>query len=311
MSAFRTVFMGTPDICSEVLAELNKNPKIDLVQVISMPDRPAGRGHKLKSPEVIDFARDNNIAFYQTDNINRDLKTLQNLGEIDLIIVFAFAQFLNDQILNYPKLGCFNIHTSLLPKYRGAAPIQYAILNGDSITGVSIQRMVKKMDAGDIAQLLEIKIEDNETSESLYNKLKSLSATCLNQLVENLPLSESDFIVQDESQVSFAPTIKKSQGHIIFEKVSYTQIDRKLRAFTPWPGIFCFINGKRAKILEVEESLFSIEPGVIKIQDNSICVGCLNGAIRLKKLHIEGKKPAMDTELINGYQNGIELTEAK
>ncbi|MCE3014018.1 MAG: methionyl-tRNA formyltransferase, partial [Proteobacteria bacterium] len=152
MKKLKTLFFGTPDFSVATLELLQHHPLIELLGVVSMPDRPAGRGQELKSPEVINYAKNIKIPFFQTENINKEealLETWKN-EKVDLIIVLAFAQFLGSKVLQLPLLGCFNIHTSLLPKYRGAAPIQYALWNGDTETGVSIQRMVKKMDAGNI-----------------------------------------------------------------------------------------------------------------------------------------------------------------
>ena len=145
------VFCGTPEFSLPTLSLLHIHPRVHLMHVISMPDRPAGRGQHIKSPPVIEYAKKHQLAFTQTENINKEENLINNLsGKVDLIIVLAFAQFLGKSWLNLPHLGCFNIHTSLLPRYRGAAPIQYALLNGDTETGVSIQKMVSKMDAGDI-----------------------------------------------------------------------------------------------------------------------------------------------------------------
>ena len=148
MKTFKVAFLGTPDFSVPTLDLLANHPHIDLRFVISMPDRPAGRGMELKSPEVIEYAKSKKISFFQTENINKESDFLKKLKseELDFIVVLAFAQFLGSEMLSIAKLGCFNIHTSILPKYRGAAPIQYALLNGDKETGVSIQKMVKKME---------------------------------------------------------------------------------------------------------------------------------------------------------------------
>jgi methionyl-tRNA formyltransferase len=165
MKKLRTIFLGTPDFSIPVLEMLTNHHNIELVQVITMPDRPAGRGQEMQSPPVAMFAKEKKIPLLQTENINKEEAFFENFNSTntDLIIVLAFAQFLGTKILALPKLGCFNIHTSLLPKYRGAAPIQYALWNGDKSTGVSIQKMVKKMDAGDLAHSHPLPILENET----------------------------------------------------------------------------------------------------------------------------------------------------
>ena len=153
MKKQRVVFCGTPDFSVPTLELLHNHPLIEVAYVVTMPDRPKGRGQQLHSPPVAEFAKQNKIPLFQTANINKENDFLNQLKreKIDFLMVLAFAQFLSDRVLNIPKLGCFNIHTSLLPKYRGAAPIQYALLNGDCVTGVSIQKITSKLDAGDVA----------------------------------------------------------------------------------------------------------------------------------------------------------------
>ena len=157
MEKLNCIFMGTPDFSVPTLSAIHNHTQINIVKVVTMPDRKSGRGKKLQAPPVAIYAKENNLPLIQAENINSE-EDLLNLEAVDLIIVIAFAQFLGSKVLALPKLGCFNIHTSILPKYRGAAPIQYALLNGDLSTGVSIQRMVKKMDAGDICHFKECSI---------------------------------------------------------------------------------------------------------------------------------------------------------
>ncbi|MBL7665374.1 MAG: methionyl-tRNA formyltransferase [Bacteriovoracaceae bacterium] len=308
MKKLKTIFMGTPDIALDSLSALMNHPQIEIVSVISMPDRPAGRGHQLTSPEVIQFAKNHSLPYFQTTNINQENEFLEKLPEIDLIIVFAFAQFLGKKILQLPKLGCFNIHTSLLPKYRGAAPIQYALLNDDKTTGVSIQKMVKKMDAGDIAHQTEVSIMANEKAGQLYQKLKTVAATTLTELLDLLVAGKVQYQIQDESQVSFAPTLSKDAGHIHFAEATAKEIICRLRAFDPWPGIYCFLNQKRLKILELEPSAQSLKPGVADITSGKLIIGTKNGSLRLKQIQLEGKKACEDIDLLNGIREKLIIT---
>src|SRR5690606_7773598 len=198
------------------LDAIANHPNIKIEYVISQPDRPAGRGQKLKSPEVIEKARELGLETFQTENLNREDEFLTKLesNPPDLFIVFAFAQFLGKRVLNLSKLGCFNIHTSLLPRHRGAAPIHYGIWCGDEVGGVSIQRMVKKMDAGDICHSIETKIGERETTPELYARLKDLAAKASAEFLSKTLGNELVFTPQDESLVTFAPTIKKEDGLI-------------------------------------------------------------------------------------------------
>ncbi len=310
MKKFRVAFCGTPDFSVPTLDLLSHHPHIELVKVISMPDRPAGRGMELKSPEVISFSKENKIPFFQTENINKEpemLLELKNLN-LDFVVVLAFAQFLGSEMLNLGKMGWFNIHTSILPKYRGAAPIQYALMNGDTETGVSIQKMVKKMDAGDLVHFHTVKISPTETGGQLYTRLKFQAALAMNDLIQKMLTSELAFTPQDESQVSFAPTLKKEDGHLQFKDKTKAQILNLIRALDPWPGTYCFLNGKRLKVLEAENYHTKITPGKSQNDLGSLVVGCLDGSLRLTQIQLEGKKPCSDRELLNGIKSEIILT---
>lgn len=299
------VYCGTPDFSIPTLEELYNNPAINLVGVITMPDRPAGRGQELKSPPVAEFAKTHNIQLFQVENINKEpevLETLEKLN-IDFILVLAFAQFLGARVLNMPKLGCFNIHTSILPKYRGAAPIQYALLNGDTSTGVSIQKMVKVMDAGDLVHFDELAIAPDENGESLYNRLKDQAAISTKALIKKIKGGELIYTPQNPAGISFAPTLKKEDGFLAFKDSDYKRIYNQVRALDPWPGTYCFLNGQRLKVFSIEKLQRNLKPGETSIEHGHLAVGIKDGAIRLSKIQLEGKKVCSDTELLNGLKN--------
>lgn len=302
MKKLKLVFFGTPDFSVPALEMLYNHPLVDLKCVISMPDRPAGRGHQLKSPEVIQFAKNHKIPFFQTENINKEESFLATLQDVDVFIVLAFAQFLTESTLSIPSLGCFNIHTSLLPKYRGAAPIQYAILNGDTSTGVSIQRMVKKMDAGDVCWSSPIKIANNETGGQLYTRLKFQAALSLNDFIDAILSKTLTFTAQDESLVSIAPTLKREDGLLDFANKSYQQIYNQIRGLYPWPGSYCYLNKKRLKVFSIEPADYKLQPGETSVQHKELLVGCQDKTIRICELQLEGKKRCSDTELLNGLK---------
>ena len=299
------VYCGTPDFSVPTLMELFNNPAINLVGVITMPDRPAGRGQELKSPPVADFAKANNIKLFQVENINREPAILEELEgmKIDFILVLAFAQFLGSRILNMPRLGCFNIHTSILPKYRGAAPIQYALLYGDTSTGVSIQKMVKEMDAGDLVHFDEINIAPDENGESLYNRLKNQAAISTKALIEKIQNNKLVYTPQDPAGVSFAPTLKKEDGLLDFKNSDYKKIYNQIRALDPWPGTYCFLNGQRLKVFSIEKLQRTLRPGETSIEHGHLSVGLIDASIRLSSIQLEGKKVCTDTELLNGLKN--------
>lgn len=305
MKKLNVAFCGTPDFSVPTLEMLFNHPHINLCAVVSMPDRPVGRGLELKSPPVIEFAKEHKIPFFQIENINREEEVLQKLEsmKLDFILVLAFAQFLGSRVLQMPKLGCFNIHTSVLPKYRGAAPIQYALLNGDKSTGVSIQKMVKEMDAGDLVHFHELPIEELETGGQLYTRLKFQAALSTNILIGDILNNRLIYTPQDSRLVTFAPTLKKEDGHINFKESSAEKIHNQVRALDPWPGTYCFLGKQRLKILQIERQEKSISPGSVEINHGMIIVGTTTKALRLSLVQLEGKKVCTDTELLNGLKN--------
>lgn len=305
MKKLNVVFCGTPDFSVPTLELLHQHPHINIVGVITMPDRPSGRGQELKSPPVADYAKLHKLPLHQVENINREEGVLDLLDskKIDFILVLAFAQFLGSRILNIPRLGCFNIHTSILPKYRGAAPIQYALLNGDKSTGVSIQRMVKEMDAGDLVHFYQLPISDTETGGQLYTRLKFQAALSTNLLIETILNNQLIFTPQDPEGVSFAPTLKKEDGLLNFKESTLLKIHNQIRALDPWPGTYCFLNNQRLKVYEVEKLQRTLSPGETSTEYGHLAIGCIDGTIRLSRVQLEGKKICSDTELLNGLKN--------
>lgn len=310
MKKLRIAFCGTPEFSVPTLDMLSSHPHIEIVKVISMPDRPAGRGMEMKSPEVIEFAKAKKLPYFQCENVNKEVDLIAELKSqnLDFVVVLAFAQFLGSDMLNLGRMGCFNIHTSVLPKYRGAAPIQYALLHGDTETGVSIQKMVKKMDAGDLVHFHTVKIAPTENGGQLYTRLKFQAALAMNDFVEKILKNEVIYTPQDESKVSFAPTLKKEDGQLIFKDQTIPQILNRIRALDPWPGTYCFLNGKRLKVLSAEKYHGKMPPGKAENDMGSLVVGCQDGALRLTEVQLEGKKPCTDRELLNGIKTDIQIT---
>ncbi len=306
------VYFGTPEFSVPTLEALYNNPNVNILKVISMPDRPKGRGMKLQSPPVIEFAKQRDLPFFQTQNINKEpelLKELETLN-IDVFIVLAFAQFLGGKLLNLPRKGCFNIHTSLLPKFRGAAPIQYAIMNGDTTTGVSIQRMVSKMDAGDVCLSKEVEILKEENGETLSDKLQKEAANSIQSFISQLASDSLKYETQDEGLVSFAPTLNKSDGLIDFKNMSVKDIFNRVRGLDPWPGTYCFLGKKRLKIKKIEiekENITSPFPGKVDITFGTLSVSCIDGVIRLRQIQLEGKKESEDGSFLRGYKGDLEI----
>lgn len=311
---YNVVFFGTPDFSVPCLEALNNHEKFNVTHVVTMPDRPAGRGKKLQSPPVAEYAKSHNLKLIQTENINKDEDALRDIAssDVDFFLVIAFAQFLGKKLLTLPKHGAFNIHTSLLPKYRGAAPIQYALLNGDESTGVSIQKMVSKMDAGDLCYGHKVQIDKDETSGTLFKKLEGEAAIGLKNFLDAFANSNGqlNFTPQDEAAVSFAPTIKKTDGLINPYVETFETLNNRRRAYTPWPGIYLFLSGMRLKIHDIEAYPKKLQPGEVNISTGPLLLGLSDGSsVRLRKIQAEGKKPQADSEWLNGIKNKISNLE--
>jgi methionyl-tRNA formyltransferase len=251
------------------------------------------------------------MPFLQTENINAEVELLAQWREkkIDAIIVLAFAQFLKTEILALPIMGCFNIHTSLLPKFRGAAPIQYALLRNEKSTGVSIQKMVLKMDAGDLCSSKTLEIQPFDNTASLGAKLKFLAALCLEEFLILLKNNTATYTKQNDAEVSFAKTIDKKDGFIDFQTSAADHITNMLRAFHPWPGVYFYLEGKRIKIHALEIHQHHIKAGEVKNFQGQLLVGTTTETLEIKKLQLEGKPVTEASSFLRGYRGLLILTK--
>ncbi|MGN1319037.1 MAG: methionyl-tRNA formyltransferase [Lachnospirales bacterium] len=246
----KIVFMGTPDFAVYSLDALIKNHEV--VAVISQPDKPKGRGKKLQPTPVKIKAEENNIPVYQPERIkDSEFCDFLETIEADLFVVVAYGQILSERILKMPKYGCINVHGSLLPQYRGAAPIQWSIINGDSKTGVTIMYMDKECDTGDMILKEEIDITSDETYESLHDKMAPIGADCLIDAIKLIENNNADAKKQDNNLATYAPMIKKELGHIDWSK-NADEIRNLVRGLNPMPGAYTFYNGEMIKIWECE-----------------------------------------------------------
>lgn len=294
-SKLKCVFMGTPQFCIPTLKYLSQDDRIEIKAVVTMPDRPAGRGQQLQSPPVAIFAKENNLRLFQTENINKSSEFLSfcENEKIDFILVLSFAQFLGNKILSIAKFGCFNIHTSLLPKYRGAAPIHYALKNGDSETGVTIQRMVKQMDAGDICVEEKLAINPQDDISTLFDKLSNLCPNSTKKLIDGLIATNLNYRTQNHDLVSFAPEFNKDAGKVDFAFLSAVEIYNLFRAFKLWPGLFYFHEKARIKLVEIklyDSNKTHGKPGTCFFKDDSLLISTKKGIIEVAQLQMEGKK---------------------
>jgi methionyl-tRNA formyltransferase len=299
--------MGTPDFAVPGLKRLIAGHKV--VGVVTQPDRPAGRGRQLQSPPVKLVAQANDIPVYQPISL-RSEEAAEPISEWapDLIIVAAFGQILRAHLLNLPPKGCLNIHASLLPRWRGAAPIQYAILSGDEESGVSLMRMDEGLDTGPVYVRQAIPIQPDETAATLHDRLADLGASMLDDYLDRILDGELLAEAQNDTLSTYAPMLKKDAGVIDWTQ-SAGQVDRQIRAMTPWPSAFTSWQGKRLKVLVAtpvsNDDLPSGEPGWVVRGPDSAVVLTADGGILLKQLQLAGKRPAALNDFLHGHPEFI------
>lgn len=291
--------MGTPDFAVPALRRLIETHEV--IGVVTQPDRPAGRGGKVQISPVKQTALDAGIAIFQPEKLRR-VEAVDQLRQWDaeLYVVAAFGQILPQAVLDIPRYGSINVHASLLPRWRGAAPIQAAIRAGDSETGITIMKMDAGLDTGPILSQRAVPIAADETGQSLHDKLAHLGGDLL---IDTLPYYLNGTIQpvpQDETLATFAPRIDKDQGRIDWAQ-SALQIERTVRAFTPWPGTFTHWNGQMLKILAGEVIDGSASPGAVVEQGGVIAVGTGDGLFRLERVQLEGRKPTGIDDFVRGY----------
>jgi methionyl-tRNA formyltransferase len=294
--------MGTPDFASGALEELIAAGH-EITAVYTQPDKPKGRGKEVQMTPVKIVALEHGIPVYQPRRI-KEAEEVAKLREIpaDIFVVAAFGQILSQEILDMPKYGCVNIHASLLPKYRGAAPIQWAVIDGEEKTGVTIQQMNAGIDTGDILYTKEYVLDAKETGASLFDKLMVLGAEAI---VEALPLIEAGKIIpvpQNHEEATHAAKLSKQLGEMDFTKPAVV-LERLVRGLNSWPSAYTTFRGKQLKIWEAEVvHELSGEPGtVIAVDKQSVTIATGEGALKILELQIEGKKRMACKDFLLGY----------
>ncbi len=286
--------MGTPDFAAGILKSLISAGH-EITAVVTQPDRAKGRsGEPVFSP-VKEVAVENDIPVLQPERIKRPEETAKLLEyPADIYVVAAFGQILSKEILEQPRLGCINVHASLLPKYRGASPIQRAILNGEKLTGVTIMQMNEGLDTGDILYSKSLELAPDETFETLHDRLMALGALAVNEALDLIGCGKITRVMQDDSFSCYAPIIKKEDG-LIDWSCSSAEIYAKIRAFNPWPGAFTYLGGRMLKIWEAAPSDDYAKEGaecgeILSVSKDFLTVACKNGALTVTSLQAEGKK---------------------
>ncbi len=303
------VFMGTPDFAVESLAKIFDEGH-NVLAVVSQPDKPSGRGMKLLPPPVKEYAIEHDIKVFQPEKIKENKEFYEQIKALkpDVIVVVAYGKILPKEILEIPKYGCINVHASLLPKYRGSAPIQWAIINGDSVTGVTTMYMDTGMDTGDMILKTEVEIKDDDTYGTLYDKLKKagglLILKTLEKVADGLTLRE-----EQSEDYTLAPMIEKTLGNIDWNNSS-ENIRNLIRGLNPMPGAYTSLNGNKMKIWnsEIIDSLESNDaPGTV-IKANSkegLYVKTGNGILKILELQMINSKRMLATDYLRG--NVIEV----
>ncbi|MGI9554209.1 MAG: methionyl-tRNA formyltransferase [Thermodesulfobacteriota bacterium] len=301
----KIIFMGTPEFAVPSLREL-VDSRHDVASVICQPDRPKGRGRKLASPPIKVLAAENSIPVLQPEKIKTDefYEQLKDLNP-DLICVTAYGKILPSNILMLPKYGCINVHASLLPKYRGAAPINWAIINGEKKTGITTMLMDEGMDTGDILLTEESEIAEVDTSIELGNKLSEIGAKLLIKTIDRLEANELTPLKQNDNEATYAPIIKKEVGKIDWNK-NADEIRDLIRGTQPWPGAFTTYNDKNLKIYKATLDPQEGDAGKIIFSDKeTLLIGTGRNSLNVLELQIEGGKRLS----IEQFQMGNKLEE--
>jgi methionyl-tRNA formyltransferase len=301
----RIVFMGTPEFAVPTLRALLAGED-QVVGVVTRPDHPAGRGLALHPPPVKELALTYGLPVLQPQSL-KDSETLEQLRgwQADLIVVAAYGKILPKTILSLPLYGCINVHASLLPQYRGAAPIQWAILRGEKVTGITIMQMNERMDAGEILLQKTIPIAWDDTGKTLHDKLAPLGAQMLVEAITLLKKGDLYPIPQKEEEATLAPMIKKEDGRIDWTKGA-EELERVVRAFNPWPSAYTSLAGKllkvfRARVIEEEPPPSALPATVIRSTPYELVVLTGKRLLALEEVQLEGKKRLPVDEFLKGF----------
>lgn len=307
MKPLRIIFMGSPEVAVPSLKIL-KESLHEVVAVVSQPDKPAGRGQLLTAPAVAQYAKDNGLPLFQPDRIKNNpefLEILKNL-KADLIAIVAYGKILPPELLNLTPLQCINVHFSILPKYRGAAPMQWAVIEGEEETGVTTFILVDKVDAGPILLQKRVSIEPEDTCVELAPRLANLGSITLLETVNGLSEGALTPMPQNDFHATIAPLLKKEDGRLDFTRKARFLVNQ-IRGMNPWPGTSTTYQGKFLKIFRAEETAArgGAVPGTVVVvdahnADRGLQIACKDSSLLLKEVQLEGKKRMPITEFLKG-----------
>ncbi|MFA5052167.1 MAG: methionyl-tRNA formyltransferase [Patescibacteria group bacterium] len=307
---YKTIFFGTPDFAVPVLSALADLRFIHLVSVVTQPDKPVGRKQTLTPPPVKAWSVKNNLPVWQPTSIKSNV-FLEQFKSVtpDVCIVVAYGKIIPANLLDIPPHGWLNIHASLLPKYRGASPIQAAILNGEQETGVTLMKIDAGLDTGPSIAQEKVPLAPDENFATLHDRLSQLGTELIKRSLLPYLTGEIQPVPQDNAQASLTKIIDKTDGRIEWKK-SAAEIDRQIRAYTPWPGAYCFWKPTTSNSTELRLKILSAKlvdtghrllPGQTAVDNGHIIVGCGQGTLDLIEVQLEGKKPLPTGEFTKGY----------
>ena len=300
----KIIFMGTPDFAVGTLEGLIEAGH-QVVLAVTQPDKPKGRGKAMQSPPVKVAAEAHNIPVFQPEKVRRP-ECVEELKKYEpqLIVVAAFGQILPKEILEMPQYGCINVHASLLPKYRGAAPIQWAVIEGEEYAGVTIMQMDVGLDTGDMISQVKVKLDKKETGGSLFDKLAVAGASLCVQTIADIEAGTAVRTKQSEEEATHVGMISKQMGELDFSKPA-AELERLIRGLNPWPSAYTWLNGKNLKIWEAE-TIPGGDPAmagtVAGTDGSSIWINTGNGILVLKEVQLEGKKRMSCDAFLRGYE---------
>jgi methionyl-tRNA formyltransferase len=303
----RIVFCGTPEFAVPALRALLKNPEFSMEAVVTQPDRPRGRGQRVSASAVKEVAAEAGVRIYQPESMKSDA-ALDFFAQTkpDAVVIIAYGQIIPRRLLEIPRLGWMNLHASLLPKYRGAAPIAWAVINGEKKTGLTTMRLDPGLDTGPILLQREVEIGEEETAPELAGRMAEAGAPLVTESLIRWDRGEIAAIPQDPAQASYAPILTKEQGRIDWERTA-REIYNRIRGLTPWPGAFSTFRGKLCHVWgrpgesATEAAAIEQEAGTLVTSDNWIEVICGGGTrLRLDAVQIEGRKRISAREFANG-----------
>lgn len=297
----RVVFMGTPQIAAVCLQKI-LDDGFDVVAVYTQPDRPSGRGMRLTAPPVKELAQQAGIPVFQPEHF-RQAETIQQLARLkpDVVAAVAYGRILPPAVLEIPPLGCINIHASLLPQYRGSAPYQWAILDGQKQTGVTAQYMAAQMDAGDVIDAVKTDIDENETAGQLLERLAQLGAGLLSRVLTAVENGTASAVPQRHSEATMAPMLDKSYCPIDWNR-SAAQIHNQVRGLHPWPVATMMLQGQRFKVHETRVVPGSGQPGeILELNRDGLVIACGQDAIAIRQLQAPGGKRMAAWDYFRGH----------